>query len=77
MILIIKSFRQILRNQKDKDYKPHGKRACFKCGKVGHCIANYTYADDDDDREEDKKGNNKVEKKSFKKMRGETHIDKE
>jgi hypothetical protein len=76
MILIIKSFRQILRNQKDKDYKPYGKRACFKCGKTGHFIANYTYADDDD-REEDKKGNNKVDKKFFKKKRGETHIGKE
>jgi hypothetical protein len=36
MALIIKSFWKILRNRKDKDYKPHGKRACFKCGNTGH-----------------------------------------
>lgn len=60
MTLTIKSFRQILRNKNGKDYKPLGKRACYKCGKTGHSIANCPYAKDDDDKEENKKGKKKV-----------------
>jgi hypothetical protein len=37
--LIIKSFRQILKQWKGKDYKPHSKRVCYRCGKSGHFIA--------------------------------------
>jgi hypothetical protein len=33
MALIIKSFRQILKQRKGKDYKPRSKRVCYKCGK--------------------------------------------
>jgi hypothetical protein len=33
MALIIKSFRQILKQRRGKDYKPHSKRVCYKCGK--------------------------------------------
>jgi hypothetical protein len=33
MALIIKSFRQILKQRKGKDYKPHSKRVCYQCGK--------------------------------------------
>jgi hypothetical protein len=33
MALIIKSFRQILKQRKGNDYKPHSKRVCYKCGK--------------------------------------------
>jgi hypothetical protein len=31
MALIIKSFRQILRQRRGKDYKPRSKRVCHKC----------------------------------------------
>jgi tRNA uridine 5-carbamoylmethylation protein Kti12 len=30
--LIIKSFRQILKQRKGKEYKPHSKRVCYRCG---------------------------------------------
>jgi hypothetical protein len=39
MALIVKSFRQILKQRKGKDYKPHSKRVCYKCGKSSHFIA--------------------------------------
>jgi hypothetical protein len=41
MALIIKSFRQILKQQRGKDYKPRSKRVCYKCGKPGHFIAKF------------------------------------
>jgi hypothetical protein len=41
MALIIKSFRQILKQKKGKDYKLRSKRVCYKCGKSGHFIAKY------------------------------------
>jgi hypothetical protein len=37
--LTIKSFRQILKQRRGKDYKPHSKRVCYRCGKSGHFIA--------------------------------------
>jgi hypothetical protein len=30
MVLIIKSFRQILKQRREKDYKPHSKKVCYK-----------------------------------------------
>jgi hypothetical protein len=36
MALIIKSFRQILKQRRGKDYKPRSKKVCYKCGKPGH-----------------------------------------
>jgi hypothetical protein len=36
MTLIIKSFRQILKQRRGKDYKPRSKKVCYKCGKPGH-----------------------------------------
>ena len=39
MTLIIKSFRQILKQRRGKDYKPCSKRVCYRCGKSGHFIA--------------------------------------
>jgi hypothetical protein len=39
MPLIIKSFRQILKQRRGKDYKPRSKRVCYKCGKPSHFIA--------------------------------------
>jgi hypothetical protein len=43
MALIIKSFQQILKQRKGKDYKLRSKRVCYKCGKSGHFIAKYPY----------------------------------
>jgi hypothetical protein len=55
MALIIKSFRQILKQRNGKDYKPHSKRVCYKCGKSGHFIAKCPMSSDSD-RDNDKKG---------------------
>jgi hypothetical protein len=59
MTLIIKSFRQILKQRKGKDYKPRSKRVCYRCGKSGHFIAKCPYTSDSD-RDEDKKGKKKM-----------------
>jgi hypothetical protein len=78
MALIIKSFRQILKNRKGKDYKPHSKRVCYMCGKSGHFIAKCPYTSDSD-RDDDKKGKKKMEKKRYynKKKGGEAHMGRE
>jgi hypothetical protein len=78
MALIIKSFRQILRQRKGKDHKSHSKRVCYRCGKSGHYIAKCPYASDSD-RDEDKKGKKKMEKKKYyhKNKGGEAHVVRE
>jgi hypothetical protein len=77
MARIIKSFRQILKQRKRKDYKPRSKRVCYRCGKSGHFIAKCTYTSDSD-RDEDKKGKKKMEKKMYyKKKGGEAHMGRE
>jgi hypothetical protein len=43
MTLIIKSFRQILKHRRGKDYKPRSKRVCYKCGKPVHLFLNVQY----------------------------------
>jgi hypothetical protein len=43
MALIIKNFRQILKQRKGKDYKPRSKKVCYKCGKPGHFIENVPF----------------------------------
>jgi hypothetical protein len=48
MTLIIKSFRQILKQKRGKDYKPHSKKVCYKCGKPGHFIAKCPLSSDSD-----------------------------
>jgi hypothetical protein len=48
MSLIIKSFRRILKQRKGKDFKPHSKRVCYKCGKPGHFIAKCPMSSDSD-----------------------------
>ena len=58
MALIIKSFRQILKQRKGKDYKPRSKKVCYKCGKPGHFIAKCPNSSDSD-RVDDKKGKKK------------------
>jgi hypothetical protein len=75
MALIIKSFQQILKQVKGKDYKPRSKRVCCRCGKFGHFIDKCPYTSDSD-RDNNKKGKKKMEKKSYynKKKGGETHM---
>jgi hypothetical protein len=74
MALIIKSFRQILKQRKGKDYKPRSKRVCYRCGKSGHYIGKCPYTSDSD-RDDDKKGKKKMEKKKYyNKKGGEAHI---
>jgi hypothetical protein len=48
MALIIKSFRQILKQRRGKDYKPCSKKVCYKCGKPGHFIAKCPLSSDSD-----------------------------
>jgi hypothetical protein len=77
MALIIKSFRQILKQRKGKDYKPRSKRVCYKCGKSGHFIAKCPCTSDSD-RDDDKKGKKRMEKKRYyKKKGGEAHVGRE
>ena len=74
MVLIIKSFRQILKQRRGKDYKPHSKRVCYKCGKPGHFIAKCPMSSESD-RDDDKKGKKKMEKKRYyNKKGGEAHM---
>jgi hypothetical protein len=75
MTLIIKSFRQILKQRRGKDYKPRSKRVCYKCGKPGHFIAKCPMSSDSD-RGDDKKGKRK-EKKYYKKKGGDAHVCRE
>jgi hypothetical protein len=76
MALIIKSFRQILKQRRGKNYKPRSKRVCYWCGKSGHFIAKCPYSSESD-RDEDKKGKKKMEKKYYKKKGGEAHMGRE
>jgi hypothetical protein len=72
--LIIKSFRQILKQRRGKDYKHRSKRVCYRCGKSGHFIAKCPYSSESD-RDKDKKG--KKEKRYYKKNGGEAHMGRE
>jgi hypothetical protein len=77
MALIIKSFQQILKQRKGKDYKPRSKRMCYMCGKSDHFLAKCPYTSDSD-RDDDKKGKKKIEKKRYyKKKGGEAHMGRE
>jgi hypothetical protein len=67
MALIIKSFRQILKQRTGKDYKTRSKRVCYRCGKSGHFIAKCPISSESD-RDEDKKGKKK-EKNRYNKRR--------
>jgi hypothetical protein len=73
MALIIKSFRQILKQRRGKDYKPRFKKVCYKCGKPGHFIAKCPMSSDSD-RGDDKKGKRKEKKKYYKKKGGDAHV---
>jgi hypothetical protein len=76
MALIIKSFRQILKQRRGKDYKPRSKKVCYKCGKPGHFIAKCPMSSDSD-RGDDKKGKRKEKKKYYKKKGGDAHMCRE
>jgi hypothetical protein len=75
MTLIIKSFRQILKQRRGKDYKSRSKKVCYRCGKSGHFIAKCPISSESD-RDEDKKGKTK-EKRYYKKKGGDAHICRE
>jgi hypothetical protein len=76
MTLIIRSFRQILKQRRGKDYKPHSKKVCYKCGKPGHFIAKCPISSDSD-RGDDKKGKRKEKKKYYKKKGSDAHVCRE
>jgi hypothetical protein len=75
MTLIIKSFRQILKQRRGKDYKPRSKRVCYKCGKPSHFIAKCPMSSDSD-RGDDKRGK-KEKKRYYKKKGGDAHVCRE
>jgi hypothetical protein len=76
MALIIKSFHQILKQRKGRDYKSHSKKVCYRCGKPGHFIAKCPLSSDSD-RGDDKKGRRKEKKKYYKKKGGDAHVCRE
>jgi hypothetical protein len=76
MALIIKSFRQILKQRRGKDYKPRSKKVCYKCGKPDHFIDKRPMSSDSD-RGDDKKGKRKEKKKYYKKKGGDAHVCRE
>jgi hypothetical protein len=76
MALIIKSFRQILKQRRGKDYKPRSKRVCYKCGKPSHFIAKCPMSSDSD-RGDDKWGKKKDKKRYYKKKGGDAHVCRE
>jgi hypothetical protein len=73
MSLIIKSFRQILKQRRGKDYKSHSKKVCYRCGKSGHFIAKCPISSGSD-RDDDKKGKKKEKKRYYKRKGGDAHI---
>jgi hypothetical protein len=76
MALIIKSFRQILKQMRGKDYKSRSKKVCYKCGKPGHFIAKCPLSSDSD-RDNDKKGKRREKKRYHKKRGGDVHVCRE
>jgi hypothetical protein len=76
MALIIKSFRQILKQRRGKDYKSRSKRVCYRCGNSGHFIAKCPISSESD-RDEDKKGKKKEKSRYYKKKGGDAHICRE
>jgi hypothetical protein len=76
MALIIKSFRQILKQRRGKDYKPRSKKICYKCGKPGHFISKCPLLSDSD-RGDDKRGKKKEKKRYYKKKGDDVHVCRE
>jgi hypothetical protein len=73
MALIIKSFRQILKQGRGKDYMSRSKKVCYKCGKPSHFIAKCPLSSDSD-RDNDKKGKRRENKRYHKKKGGDAHV---
>jgi hypothetical protein len=75
MALIIKRFKTALKGHKEhpNKSKTKEKRSCFKCGKIGHFIANCPDNDSDQEQGKSKKWENK---KTYKKAKGEAHLGK-
>jgi hypothetical protein len=76
MALIIKSFRQILKQRRGKDHKFRSKKVCYKCGKPGHFIAKCPLSSDRD-RDNDKKGKRREKKRYHKKRGSDAHVCRE
>jgi hypothetical protein len=76
MALIIKSFCQILKQRRGKDYKPRSKKVRYKCGKSGLFIAKCPLSSDND-RGDDKKGKRREKKRYYKKKGGDAHVCRE
>jgi hypothetical protein len=76
MALIIKSFRQILKQRKGRDYKSCSKKVCYNCGKPDHFIAKCTLSSDSD-RGDDKKGKRREKNRYYKKKGGDAHVCRE
>jgi hypothetical protein len=76
MALIIKSFHQILKQRRGKDYKPRSKRVWYKCGKPSHFIAKCPMSSDSD-RDNNKRGKKKEKKRYYKKKGGDAHVCRE
>src|SRR5688572_20143189 len=76
MALVIKSFRQILKQRRGKDYKSRSKKVCYKCGKPGHFIAKCPLSSDSD-RGDDKKGKRREKKRYYKKKGDDAHVCRE
>jgi hypothetical protein len=76
MALIIKSFRQILKQRRGKNYKSHSKQVCYWCGMSGHFIAKCPMSSESD-RDKDNKGKKKEKKRYYKKKDGDAHICRE
>ena len=74
--LVIKSFRQILKQRRGKVYKSRSKKVCYKCGKPGHFIAKCPISSDSD-QGDDKKGRRKEKKRYYKKKGGDAHVCRE
>jgi hypothetical protein len=76
MTLIIKSFCQILKQRRGKDYKPRSKRVCYWCVKSGHFIVQCPISSESD-RDKDKKGKKKEKKRYYKKKDSDVHMCRE
>jgi hypothetical protein len=76
MALIIKSFRQILKQRRGKDYKSRSKKVCYRWGRSGHFIAKCPISSGSD-RDDDTKWKKKEKKRYYKKKGGDAHICRE
>jgi hypothetical protein len=77
MALIIKRFKTTLKGCKEypNKNKTRGKRSCFKCGKIGHFIAQCP--DNENDQAQERHGKKEKKKKNYSKAKGEAHLGKE